>query len=91
MPTTHDDIGKWFDDAVRNEATHMLIVCDTFDFEDFPVHVPYGRDAQEMVDEVNRKEMLRVMEVYDLSLDKDVQLGQTYCWNTGPAPVRGDV
>ena len=37
--TTNTDIGEWFDDGVELGASHMIIVCDTFDHEDYPVYV----------------------------------------------------
>ncbi len=88
MPASKQDISDWFDCAVRDGATHMLVVCDGFDFDDYPVDVKYGEDVQTKIDEYDNKEMQRVMEVYDLSISKEVQLSLTRAWNTGPAPVR---
>ena len=76
--TTLNQISEWFDRAKEEEnATHMLIVCDTFDYEDYPVVVHKGTDIKKKVLEYNnRKNMTKVMEVYDLSQDKEEQLGQ---------------
>jgi hypothetical protein len=84
------DIGQWFDRAVRNGATHMLVVLDGFGFDDYPVHVLYGEDVHEKIEKYDGKDMQRVMEVYDLSISKEVQLELSRAWNTGPAPVRDD-
>ena len=90
MATSRAQISEWFDQAVRIGATHMMVVVDGFDFEDYPVPVLYREDVQEKIDKYNGKEMQQVMEVYDLSISKEVQLELTRAWNTGPAPVRGD-
>ena len=60
----------------------MLVVTDTFDYEDFPVFV--GKD--ENVHEVYREhsdsnKMSKVMEVYNLSMDLDEQLSAGRAFN----------
>ena len=32
MATTKEEIGKWFDSGVKQGATHLLVVCDTYDW-----------------------------------------------------------
>lgn len=78
--TTKADISRWFDKAVSDGATHMLVVCDTYDYEDYPVSVFPGQDPHKLVAEfcVN---MQRVMEVYNLSMPKTQQINQHRCWN----------
>ena len=36
MATTKEDISVWFDEARREGATHLLVVCDEFDYEEAP-------------------------------------------------------
>lgn len=88
MASTREEIEIWFDQAERAGATHMLVVLDGFEYDDYPVHVLYGEDVQEKIDKYNDQNMQRVMEVYDLSIDKHVQLDQSTAWNTGPSPRR---
>jgi hypothetical protein len=83
MAASKKEIGEWFQQGVSDGASHMLVVCDTFDFDDYPVFVPPGVDPEGVVKDYNGKEMQRVMEVYDLNLDRHVQLGQVRVWNTG--------
>lgn len=33
MGTTQQEISEWFDRGVKEGATHMIVVCDTFDYE----------------------------------------------------------
>jgi|ERR1039458_6306432 hypothetical protein len=37
--TTKEDLRRWFNEGVELKATHMIVVCDTFDHEDYPVYV----------------------------------------------------
>lgn len=66
MGTTIDDLKRWFQEGVEQGATHMIVVCDTFDWEDFPVYVTPEEDVRKRVSEEGSKEMQRVMEVYNL-------------------------
>ena len=62
---TLSGVRGWIEEARRNRARHLIIACDTFNFEDYPV--PVGRD--ERVRETGRFEDAlgreqRVIEVY---------------------------
>lgn len=76
MAATRDEIGKWFDEAVARGATHMVVVCDDFDYEDYPVPVMPGEDPRQIAAEYDGKSMQRVMEVYCLSMNRNAQLGE---------------
>jgi len=76
MPTTKDDIRRWLDRAKENGATHMVVVCDTFDHGDYPVNVMPGESARDKVEEYSVMSMQRVMECYDLAIDWESQLGE---------------
>jgi hypothetical protein len=54
----------------------MIVVCDDFDYEDYPVWVKPGEDCREAAAEYDGKSMQRVMEVYCLSMDRDFQLSE---------------
>lgn len=41
MAASKYDITCWFQDGVVNGKTHMIIICDTYDYEDYPVYVPH--------------------------------------------------
>jgi len=46
MRTSKDDIRDWFKSGVRQEATHLIVICDTFDYTDYPVYILPGQDAR---------------------------------------------
>lgn len=74
MGTTKEDIKEWIKRGKDDGATHMIVVVDTFDWEDYPVYVKADEDCRKKYDSYNGKEMQRVMEVYDLRIDIPTQL-----------------
>lgn len=81
MPATREDIIRWLHRGQEKGATHMLVVCDTFDWSDFPVYVMPGQDARKEADSRNGPNMTKLMEVYKLSDDWQTQLDQHRCFN----------
>ncbi len=81
MATTQDDIRGWLKEAKRQKATHLIVVVDTFDHQDYPVYVKPGEDIHAQVAHYNGPNMQRVMEVYNLSLDWEHQLATRRAWN----------
>ena len=77
MAASRDQIREWFQEGKKNGATHMIVVCDTFDYDDFPVYVLPGTNARKAADEERAKSMQNVIEVYDLSLSEDEQVDKT--------------
>jgi hypothetical protein len=69
-----EEISGWFDRGVKEGASHLIVVCDTFDHDDYPVWVHPGQDFWAKYEEYNGKDMQRIMEVYDLSHDKQAQM-----------------
>lgn len=77
MAATKADIARWFGEGVRDKAVYMIVVCDTFDHEDYPVYAMTDTQVLEQFDQHDGQNMQRVMEVYDLRLDKDSQLAES--------------
>jgi hypothetical protein len=65
MITSVEQLREWFEEGQRDGHKFMLIICDTFDWTDYPVYT-VSRDAAKDRAE-NPGEMQKVMEVYDLS------------------------
>ncbi|HCQ31034.1 TPA: hypothetical protein DIU27_01435 [Candidatus Collierbacteria bacterium] len=68
MSVSRDLIKEWYAKGKEKGATHMIIVCDTLEYEDFPVYVMPTESAREKAQAESIKPMQRVMEVYSLSL-----------------------
>lgn len=63
---TRDILRDWLTD-VPEGTTHVIIVCDTFDNDDYPVYVKKNQDAREVAKKYNGVNMQKVMEVYSLT------------------------
>lgn len=79
MAADRDTIARWFDQGIELGATHMVVVTDTYSnpMEDYPQYVMPGIDARTFVKDIEDRgaqTMEKVMEVYDLSGNRDEQL-----------------
>ncbi|MDB5185179.1 MAG: hypothetical protein JWN38_987 [Candidatus Saccharibacteria bacterium] len=85
MPTK-EGILSWLLEAKTNGASHVVVVCDTFDYEDYPVEVLPDEDVHAVVAKNNNPDhMSNVMEVYWLDGDIDAQLAMPSSFTYGPA------
>lgn len=73
MGTTLQEIRNWVQRGQNQNATHMIVVCDTFDYEDYPVFVSESQSVKEVEADYNNKSMQRVIEVYNLRIDLEQQ------------------
>lgn len=76
MKTTVEMLGQWFDRGLFLNSTHMIIVCDEYDYDNYPVYVSLDESAYEVAEAYDKKSMQRVVEVYNLAMDKNEQLAQ---------------
>jgi hypothetical protein len=81
MATTKEDIKEWFKRGKKQKATHLIVVCDTFDHEDYPVYVKKKEDIHEKCGKYDGKNMQRVMEVYNLNKPMQPQLDEQRSFN----------
>jgi hypothetical protein len=80
--TTKDDIREWLEMGKLRQATHVIVVCDDFYYEDYPVYVFPNENARQKVrDKYSGQNMQRTMEVYKLSDDWEIQLNETRCFH----------
>jgi hypothetical protein len=77
-------IGKWLLEGKETGATHLIVVCDTFDHDDYPVYVMPDEDVREVEARYNGQSMQRVMEVYWLDGDLNAQLDKRRSFTYGP-------
>jgi hypothetical protein len=83
-PAKKDEISQWFDLGVKKKKARMVIVCDTYDHNDYFVFL----DDDVFWDEYPKycKNMQKIMEVYDLRLSKESQLSEIRAWHFPPQP-----
>lgn len=79
--TSKQDIKEWLEEGIKQKATHMLVVCDTYDYEDYPVYVKSSEQITEVMKRFTSENMQRIMEVYNLSLNLEQQLNTKRSWN----------
>lgn len=79
MAASKNDIREWLS-RVKPTDTHMLVVCDRWDYEDFPVFVKAEDDIDAMISKYSTN-ICRVMEVYNLKMDVESQLDEFRAWH----------
>lgn len=64
--TSYNEIKKWFNEGKKSKYKYMTVICDTWDWEDYPSYGDYPKEAG------NGE---KVMEVYDLKKSFETQNG----------------
>lgn len=85
--TTRAEIAEWFDRGVAQGATHLIVVCDTFNYEDYPAFATGAKDVHEKYAHYDKQNMQRIVEVYDLHADKQEQMAASRVMRMPPAPA----
>ena len=75
MTASLSDINRWFDNGVTYHRDFMIVMCDTYEYDNYPVYCS-ADEFDEVYEKKKSKPMQSVQEVYDLSLSKDAQLAQ---------------
>lgn len=70
--TTKDEISAWIERGIGDNENYMVVVCDTFSYDDYPVY--YKTEDQVRQKLQHPGSMQSIMEVYDLNGDIDAQL-----------------
>ena len=76
MSTTISDLKSWLLTGKLKGATHMIVVCETFDWEDYPVYIMSNQNIKDEIDRQSKILMQRVMEVYNLNVDINAQINK---------------
>lgn len=79
MAASREDISGWFDRCKAVGDVYMIVACDTFSHEDYPVGAKDTNECRETLAKLRQTDMTRIMEVYDLSADKETQLNEPRC------------
>jgi hypothetical protein len=76
MAATKIDIQNWLNTGKIQGSTHLLVICDEFSHNDYPVYINSGESVRNKFDEYDqgKHSMQRVIEVYNLSLPFEDQL-----------------
>lgn len=82
--TTREDIKRWIATGINEGAQWMIVVCDRFDYEDYPVYCKSVEEFDAEFPKYNGVNMQKIMEVYDFYLDFTIQLNERRAWNFPP-------
>ncbi len=65
MALSRKEFNEWVANGKAKGATHLIVVCDTFDYEDYPVYVMPSENVE--VKKLNyNANMQRIMEIVEL-------------------------
>ena len=78
--TSRETIMGWLTEGLGKSNSHMIVVCDTFDWDDHPVYVKEGEDILERIGEYN-KDMQKIEEIYNYKLDLMEQIKEIRAYN----------
>jgi len=66
MTATFNDVEEWKKQGKEMKATHIISVCDTFDYDDYPVFVMPEQSLKEMREKYDGVNMQRINEIIPL-------------------------
>tara|TARA_Y100000034_G_C6634853_1_gene277311 strand:- start:52 stop:330 length:279 start_codon:yes stop_codon:yes gene_type:complete len=73
--TAREDITEWLNEGKKmKDITHMIVACDTFSYDDYPVYVCASEDVGKIFKKYDGPNMQKVMEVYSYNKDLGEQL-----------------
>jgi hypothetical protein len=73
---SRQEIKSWLECGKKQGATHMIVVCDTYDWDDYPAYVMPGEDVKLEASKYSGKNMQKVMEVYSYNHDLNAQMNE---------------
>lgn len=77
MAATRNTINGWLDRLYADEnLTHLIVVCDDFDMEDYPAFVHKTEDVHKRATHFREASMQRVMEVYSRNHTREEQMSE---------------
>jgi hypothetical protein len=72
MAAALETIKGWFDEAQSNGYSHMVVMVDSFDYEDYPIFVKAGEDPRAVAEASDDL----IMECYRVELGWEVQAAE---------------
>lgn len=69
MAATRQDVDRWIATAKANGDQYIISVCDTWDYDDYPVYCRNKKEALEAIPEYTQN-MQRINEIIRIDGDK---------------------
>lgn len=73
MAATRQDVDKWIAKAKEDKMKFIISVCDTWDYDDYPVYCQDEKELSESILEYNGVNMQRINEVIKIDGDKVIE------------------
>lgn len=81
MTTSVKTIRLWLERAKNNGSTFLIVACDMFEREDYPIYCSSKNEALLKITELRAEDLSGIHEVYDLNLDIEEQLSKKRVWS----------
>jgi len=72
MAASREDVDRWIQLAKDTKHKYIISVCDTFDWDDYPVLCKTKKDLQKQFPKYNGENMQRVNEIIRINPDGSV-------------------
>ena len=77
MAATKKDVDRWIQTAKEKGAKYIISVCDTFDYDDYPVYVMPDENLEERKRNFDGVNMQHINEV--ITVDNEASDPQYWC------------
>ncbi len=81
MAVTKEDIRLWLERGIKDKATHVIVVVDTFSYDDYPVFVLESENIRDAIKRYDNVNMQRIIEIYNLHKNIEKQLNERRSYN----------
>lgn len=68
MAASYEDVEGWKETAKEMGATHIISVCDTFDYDDYPIYVMPEEDISARARGITMESMQRINEIIEVNI-----------------------
>lgn len=80
--TTKNELNEWFEEiGSPQKHSHMIVVTDTYDYEDYPVYVKLSENVHDVLAKIENQSMSKITEIYSYSQGILPQLEERRAWN----------
>ena len=84
--TTKIELRAQFEYGKRCGANYLIMVCDQFEWEEYPVYVDSEENIFDCISYYRHSPMQQIMGIYDLNQDRDEQLNAPRNFRHPPFP-----
>lgn len=72
MAASRKDVDRWIDTAKQRGYKYIISVCDTFDYDDYPVYIKDLNELKDRMDDYDGVNMQKINEIIRINDDGTV-------------------